>query len=196
MQRPPPPAGSPTNRRCMSRPTIPPSADPTTAAAPGPHSLHGAVPISIIFFFLVGFLSIYLLRDLVEYLASAWPAHRRGVEEGTPPNPRCPDGPRGLGPAALAAFPVRRYSSLKGLREGVDPETECAVCISEFDDDDPVRLLTACRHTFHQGCIDQWLASHPTCPVCRCDLREPPVKMATAGQGATAHGGGEEAEQP
>ncbi|XAR70643.1 hypothetical protein NMG60_11027560 [Bertholletia excelsa] len=33
--------------------------------------------------------------------------------------------------------------------------------------DDVLRLLPACYHVFHQECIDLWLGSHKTCPVCR-----------------------------
>ncbi|ONK74155.1 uncharacterized protein A4U43_C03F3330 [Asparagus officinalis] len=52
---------------------------------------------------------------------------------------------------------------------------ECAVCLSEFDDDESLRLLPRCDHVFHPDCIDAWLAAHVTCPVCRCNLEEPPA---------------------
>ncbi|KAG5007797.1 hypothetical protein JHK82_025723 [Glycine max] len=40
----------------------------------------------------------------------------------------------------------------------------------QFDSDSMLRLLTVCYHVFHQQCIDLWLSSHKTCPVCRTDL--------------------------
>ncbi|CAN6825371.1 unnamed protein product [Brassica oleracea] len=48
--------------------------------------------------------------------------------------------------------------------------TECAICLSEFSEEDTVRLITMCRHGFHSVCIDLWFESHKTCPVCRCEL--------------------------
>ncbi|KAL6348794.1 hypothetical protein AAG906_033450 [Vitis piasezkii] len=50
---------------------------------------------------------------------------------------------------------------------------ECAICLSEFEDDDMLRLLTVCYHVFHHDCIDLWLGSHNTCPVCRRSLDVP-----------------------
>ncbi|KAF0934475.1 hypothetical protein E2562_025552 [Oryza meyeriana var. granulata] len=41
---------------------------------------------------------------------------------------------------------------------------------------DTVRQLPTCRHLFHVGCIDMWLHSHRTCPMCRCVV-SPPTKV-------------------
>lgn len=46
-------------------------------------------------------------------------------------------------------------------------DLECVVCLSEFGDNETLRLLPQCLHVFHPYCIDVWLASHDTCPVCR-----------------------------
>ena len=34
---------------------------------------------------------------------------------------------------------------------------------------DVLRLLL-CKHLYHVKCIDMWLASHTTCPLCRADV--------------------------
>jgi hypothetical protein len=44
---------------------------------------------------------------------------------------------------------------------------ECAVCLCQFEDNDILRLLPKCQHAFHVDCVDLWLASHSTCPLCR-----------------------------
>ncbi|CAI5527751.1 unnamed protein product [Closterium sp. Naga37s-1] len=48
--------------------------------------------------------------------------------------------------------------------------TECAVCLSDFADGEQLRCLLPCAHRFHVACIDCWLLSHTTCPVCRTAL--------------------------
>ncbi|XP_059647648.1 RING-H2 finger protein ATL2-like [Cornus florida] len=63
------------------------------------------------------------------------------------------------------------------------PEThpdslECAVCLSEFEENETGRLLPKCKHSFHTDCIDMWFHSHSTCPVCRSPVEpqnSPPV---------------------
>ncbi|THU48847.1 hypothetical protein C4D60_Mb06t03300 [Musa balbisiana] len=39
-----------------------------------------------------------------------------------------------------------------------------------FEADDKLRLLPKCSHAFHVQCIDTWLLSHSTCPLCRRSL--------------------------
>ncbi|XP_066325495.1 probable E3 ubiquitin-protein ligase ATL45 [Miscanthus floridulus] len=48
--------------------------------------------------------------------------------------------------------------------------TLCAVCLEDVQQGETVRRLLACGHLFHKECIDMWLHSHTTCPLCRCDL--------------------------
>ncbi|KAL8027071.1 hypothetical protein ABFX02_14G071800 [Erythranthe guttata] len=44
---------------------------------------------------------------------------------------------------------------------------ECVICLSLFEDGDKCRKLGLCEHAFHVECVDMWLRSHKTCPVCR-----------------------------
>ncbi|KAJ0976298.1 hypothetical protein J5N97_018263 [Dioscorea zingiberensis] len=46
---------------------------------------------------------------------------------------------------------------------------ECVVCLAEFKDGEKGRILTQCNHRFHMSCIDKWLKSHSTCPLCRAN---------------------------
>ncbi|KAG8063115.1 hypothetical protein GUJ93_ZPchr0003g17048 [Zizania palustris] len=72
---------------------------------------------------------------------------------------------RGLDEAAIAALPR------KEVAEG-DPAADCAVCITELGDGEAARLLPRCGHVFHVECVDMWLRSHSTCPLCRCAVAD------------------------
>ncbi|GJT95915.1 RING-H2 finger protein ATL52-like protein [Tanacetum coccineum] len=50
-----------------------------------------------------------------------------------------------------------------------DDEAMCSICLCEFEDNEELRTLPECLHSFHVPCIDMWLFSHSTCPVCRAD---------------------------
>ncbi|RWW10005.1 hypothetical protein GW17_00026475 [Ensete ventricosum] len=86
-----------------------------------------------------------------------------------------------LDPAVLSSFLVAPYAAVAAVgRVGRD----CPVCLAEFAGLDAVRVLGACGHGFHSGCIDPWLAGHATCPVCRSDLgAAAPVVVAAPGDG-------------
>ncbi|OAY79820.1 RING-H2 finger protein ATL3 [Ananas comosus] len=78
---------------------------------------------------------------------------------------------RGLDPAALAALPVvvvgRRGGGGAGAGKEEEEALECAVCLCEVAEGEEARLLPKCNHGFHVECIDMWLHSHSTCPLCR-----------------------------
>ncbi|XP_020585408.1 RING-H2 finger protein ATL80-like [Phalaenopsis equestris] len=53
---------------------------------------------------------------------------------------------------------------------------ECPVCISAFEEGEEVRRMAQCGHSFHVGCIDMWLNSHDSCPVCRENVLPMPLQ--------------------
>ena len=66
-------------------------------------------------------------------------------------------------------------ASLRGLNDGhIQKESisECVVCLSECKPEEIVKKLPPCGHWFHPDCIDKWLATHSTCPVCRLDIQK------------------------
>lgn len=46
----------------------------------------------------------------------------------------------------------------------------CSVCLADYQAEDRLQQIPACGHTFHMDCIDHWLTSHSTCPLCRLSL--------------------------
>jgi hypothetical protein len=45
----------------------------------------------------------------------------------------------------------------------------CTICLGEYEGGEELRRLP-CLHAFHRPCIDAWMASNHTCPICRLDL--------------------------
>lgn len=72
----------------------------------------------------------------------------------------------GLEQSVIDSIAVFKYKKGDGLIEG----TDCSVCLSEFEDDESLRLLPKCSHAFHITCVDTWLRSHKNCPLCRAPV--------------------------
>ncbi|CAL9179231.1 unnamed protein product [Musa hybrid cultivar] len=80
-------------------------------------------------------------------------------------------GIHGLEPVVVASFPTKKFGD-QFISSG--RETQCTVCLAEYQEKDVLRILPFCGHTFHVTCIDIWLKQHSTCPVCRISLRDSP----------------------
>ncbi|XP_009360247.1 RING-H2 finger protein ATL79-like [Pyrus x bretschneideri] len=66
----------------------------------------------------------------------------------------------------LEAAPAVIYTAeMKAKLAGV--EAECAICLSEFEEGEGIRVIGRCKHGFHAQCIQEWLSSHSSCPTCR-----------------------------
>ena len=116
-------------------------------------------------FFSLGCVSVYMRRCLEQALGiddgrSGDPGNWLNVRQQTP---------RGLDASVIETFPTFRYSTVKTLRIG-KAALECPVCLNGFEDDETLRLIPQCCHVFHTCCIDAWLRSHVTCPLCRANL--------------------------
>lgn len=72
----------------------------------------------------------------------------------------------GLPQSVIDSIAVFKYKKDVGLIEG----TDCPVCLSEFQEDESLRLLPKCSHAFHISCVDTWLRSHTNCPLCRAPI--------------------------
>ncbi|CAO2834425.1 unnamed protein product [Amaranthus hypochondriacus] len=49
-------------------------------------------------------------------------------------------------------------------------DSQCSVCLGDYQAEDKLQQIPGCGHTFHQNCIDHWLTTHTTCPLCRLSL--------------------------
>ncbi|GLJ38371.1 hypothetical protein SUGI_0781410 [Cryptomeria japonica] len=107
---------------------------------------------------------IILLKACVNYTCNrrSSTSTRGGVLREIPLSIRA----TGLDKESIDALPMFVYKS-----QSSKEEHECAVCLSQFEESEKVRMLTNCDHVFHTECIDMWFYSHTTCPLCRTNVQ-------------------------
>ncbi|CAN8328503.1 unnamed protein product [Cochlearia groenlandica] len=127
----------------------------------GPSSRTTVFAVLLTLFILTGLLSFYIRQCALYNPDSPNHFRRRAADDGC-------SRLGGLDNTVVESFPVFSYSSVKESKIG-SGDLECAICLNEFEKRETVRLLPICSHLFHIDCIDAWLYSHATCPVCRSD---------------------------
>lgn len=63
--------------------------------------------------------------------------------------------------------------------------TRCSVCLGDYKSDERLQRIPPCGHTFHVDCIDHWLSTNTTCPLCRVSLL--PTAKDSCCEDAAAH---------
>lgn len=74
---------------------------------------------------------------------------------------------KGLDAAAINCLPLTLHKAAATAGE----EAECCICLGVFEDGEKVKILPSCRHCYHSECVDRWLRSQSSCPLCRVSLR-------------------------
>ncbi|KAL8167046.1 hypothetical protein V2J09_008545 [Rumex salicifolius] len=150
----------------------PPSSNDSSANAATPAtSVSPTLAVILIVFVGVFFLSGLFFVALRQIIDSGYCGTRRGGSVAGGGGARRGKVPEGLSRAAVEAIPTYFYRDVKMHRSVGKGEIECAVCLSEFEDHEILRLLPKCSHVFHPDCVDPWLLSQATCPVCRTALQ-------------------------
>jgi len=139
--------------------------------------------------------SYYAFVTRCQLLRALWSRHppwyRRargaggGGREASSTGPAASDDRRGLGLPLIRMLPVVKFTAAAcggdaGGGCSVAPRisvSECAVCLSEFEERERVRLLPNCSHAFHIDCIDTWLQGSARCPFCRSDVTLPAARF-------------------
>lgn len=128
-------------------------------------------------FYLFILFSIILLVTLL-LLYARWYFRFRHIHHAHYPHaPHAPSSCtvvcRGLDPIAIKAIPIILHQQSS---PGRDDELECCICLGVFEDGDKVKVLPKCDHRFHSDCVDRWLSTQSSCPLCRLSFR---VESAT-----------------
>ncbi|GAU91284.1 hypothetical protein RvY_03569-2 [Ramazzottius varieornatus] len=72
--------------------------------------------------------------------------------------------PKGLSKQEIEKIYSHRFNG----EQSEHGQVSCVICISDFEPKQSLRQLP-CSHEFHSKCIDKWLKSNRTCPICRSD---------------------------
>lgn len=70
----------------------------------------------------------------------------------------------GLNKNQLDNFPTRTFLAC------TNSNTCCSVCLEDFELGETLKKIK-CKHEFHKSCIETWLKSNITCPVCKMEMR-------------------------
>jgi hypothetical protein len=60
-------------------------------------------------------------------------------------------------------------STISNLSELPEDRTQCVICMEEYQVGDE-RTMLPCWHDFHKGCVNRWLSSKGSCPVCKTEV--------------------------
>uniref|UniRef100_A0A803QYT0 RING-type domain-containing protein n=1 Tax=Cannabis sativa TaxID=3483 RepID=A0A803QYT0_CANSA len=77
---------------------------------------------------------------------------------------------QGLDAAVIKGMPIILHQA-EEEGEAVAHRAECCICLGVFEEGEKVKVLPQCYHCFHPECVDQWLGTHSSCPLCRASLR-------------------------
>lgn len=111
--------------------------------------------------------------------------------------------PPGLDPTAIKTLPLLPYDTKKRIRSygGSEAGCDCVVCLTMFGDGEVVKAIPCCGHLFHPQCIDSWLVTHASCPLCRStelfkSMEERPISDRGDFGSGTPQDVGEDRHQP
>ncbi|OIT40313.1 ring-h2 finger protein atl57 [Nicotiana attenuata] len=131
---------------------------PFKLTAPFDSSMALTILVLLTALFFMGFFSIYIRH----FTADVTPADRRRRNLSPPSTSGHSSCRKGVDPAIIQSLPLVSY---RGPAEHLIED--CPICLTEFEASELVKLIPYCRHVFHQQCLDTWLASHVSCPLCR-----------------------------
>jgi hypothetical protein len=58
----------------------------------------------------------------------------------------------------------------KGKSELVFKYKSCSICLSDFVQNERVKVIPRCGHTFHEDCLENWLQKRFRCPNCNTEI--------------------------
>ncbi|KAK4285057.1 hypothetical protein QN277_001803 [Acacia crassicarpa] len=119
-----------------------------------------SVPIFFTFVLLLLFYVFYLRPRRVDWSSLRMRAFAAAEDNGGNSRPEL-----GLKKELREMLPIIVYKESFSVKD-----TQCSVCLLDYQPEDKLQQIPLCGHTFHMSCIDLWLTNHSTCPLCRLSL--------------------------
>nr|XP_027070929.1 E3 ubiquitin-protein ligase ATL9-like [Coffea arabica] len=80
----------------------------------------------------------------------------------------------GLDATTIKSLPMFTHRSSVYIDTSINhnnfKRSECCICLGLYEDEDVLKVMPDCLHIFHSDCVDEWLRSRSTCPLCRSSL--------------------------
>jgi hypothetical protein len=111
------------------------------------------------------------LKDLVKMMsiAQARLARRANIINTHMPSSASPTLSPVSTPNELSFRRIREYVSEGKMQEVEEEPITCTICLENISETDNNTLV--CNHSFHDICINRWLATNTNCPICRRFIR-------------------------
>lgn len=114
--------------------------------------------------FLVLLLFFVVFIGTIFYVYGRWVC--RNSLQHAPPQQNVTQPRRGLDPNTISNLPIILHRGSSNQNQ-----SECCICLGIFQDGEKVKVLPDCRHRYHSECVDKWLRTQSSCPLCRASLR-------------------------
>lgn len=146
------------------------------AAAKGDTGCGAALPHFISVFSVVVLLRLLAVDTFLSLLAGLV----LRFMEANSPGDGMPDHDQAGGPAKPGTLEAMEQVKFRpALFDGTDLARECCFCLEDYDESQAI-VITHCRHTMHNECLEKWLRKSHFCPMCRGDLEVTPPTDTTA----------------
>ncbi|KGN47355.1 RING-H2 finger protein ATL52-like [Cucumis sativus] len=149
-----------------------PSSPPPPSPVPdysswSPWSISTIVVVCIVFLLLSNY---RLLKQLCRVLHGLFTGRPTVQFEENPNNPSLQIHGHGLETSMIRLLPISQFKKNEESESTTSFNTECAVCLGEFEEGELIKHLPNCNHSFHSPCIDAWFRNHSSCPLCRLQV--------------------------
>jgi hypothetical protein len=78
-------------------------------------------------------------------------------------------GQGGVSEAHLTIYPTHCITQSEIDYLDSTNDNKCNVCLAPYEVGEEIRTI-ACMHKYHRQCIDTWLRSRATCPICKTTM--------------------------